>query len=309
MLTVPALLILPTVVSSGKSITIKKEPQNSKNKPNPSLWRDDELNIAWIGHATVLINIYGKIILTDPAMLARVGVNFLGLVYGPLRDTYPALEISEIPKPDIILISHAHMDHMDYNTLREITLRFPNQINCITAMHTKDVIDDLSWKSLIEIDWNEEIEIEEVKIKAIEIVHNGWRYPGEKDRSNGDKNGRSYNGYILERFGKKIFFAGDTAFTDKFKALKSENIDIAIMPVGGYVPKWYYHCNPEEALIMASEFISAKYFIPIHTKTYDGDDELERPLQWLKEIKENYSISVVIDDIGQTFTLKPLMAE
>jgi len=127
MLTVPALLILPTVVSSGKSITIKKEPQNSKNKPNPSLWRDDELNIAWIGHATVLINIYGKIILTDPAMLARVGVNFLGLVYGPLRYTYPALEISEIPKPDIILISHAHMDHMDYNTLREITFRFPTR--------------------------------------------------------------------------------------------------------------------------------------------------------------------------------------
>jgi L-ascorbate metabolism protein UlaG (beta-lactamase superfamily) len=275
-----------------------------KSKPDPSSWNDNEINIAWLGHATVLINFYGIIILTDPALLGRVGMYFLGMTWGPSRHTYPALSINELPKPDLILISHAHMDHMDFESLLEITKRFPAEINCITASHTKDVIEELSWKSLRELDWNEKLDFLSLKIRAVEVVHNGWRYPGEKDRSLGDKNGRSYNGYLIESNNKKIFFAGDTAFTEKFKDLRNENIDIAIIPVGGYVPKYYYHCNPEEALIMASEFIGAKYFIPIHSKTFETAEEVNKPLQWLDEIKSDYKITTVIDDIGQTFTLR-----
>ena len=143
----------------------------------------------------------------------------------------------------------------------------------------------------------------EIKFTGVEVVHNGWRYPGEKDRSNGDMDGRSYNGYIIERLGKKIFFAGDTAFNENFEKLKNENIDIAIIPVGGYVPKYYYHCNPEEALKMADELINAKYFVPIHANTFDDKSELDKPLKWLKQIKTNYKVKVVIDEIGQTFTL------
>ncbi|WP_348260081.1 MBL fold metallo-hydrolase, partial [Salmonella enterica] len=81
------------------------------------------------------------------------------------------------------------------------------------------------------------------------------------------KDGRSFNAYIVDYGGSKILFGGDTAMTDKFNAAKNENIDIAIMPIGAYNPWRRNHCNPEEALLMAND-IGAKYFIPIHTKTF-----------------------------------------
>jgi L-ascorbate metabolism protein UlaG (beta-lactamase superfamily) len=268
----------------NKPILAEIGPKHPIYKPDPSTWKNNEVNIAWIGHSTVLINFYGKIVLTDPVLFEQVGIPLFNYKIGPVRATLPALDINEMPKPDVILISHAHMDHMDYQTLEAMTKKFPNQIDCITASHTKDIIENLNWKSLNEIDWNEKIVLDDITFTAIEVVHNGWRYPGEKDRSKGDKDGRSYNGYIIERLEKKVFFAGDTAFTDKFKALNRDSIDVAIFPIGGYIPKYYYHCNPEEALIMADEYIGARYFIPIHADTFEEKSELDKPLKWLKQI-------------------------
>lgn len=283
----------------------KSYPSNVSNKPNPTLWKDDEVNIAWIGHSTVLINFYGKIILTDPVLFERVGINLFGLTFGPSRLTSPALSINEIPQPDLILLSHAHMDHMDLVTLSTFTKLYPNQIDCVTAFNTKDVIEELNWKSLSEIDWNEEIKIGGLKIKALEVKHFGWRYPWERDRSKGFmKNGRSYNSYLIERFNKKILFGGDTAMTDHFNQVADENIDIAIMPIGAYKPWRRNHCNPEEALIMADNHIRAKYLIPIHTKTFkQGTEPIDEPLNWLKNSVKNYKIKLAIKDLGETFTL------
>lgn len=275
-------------------------------KPDPSKWKNDEINIAWIGHATVLINFYGKIILTDPVLYERVGLYFLGLTWGPSRFTHPALTIDEMPKPDLILLSHAHMDHMDYATLSDITEMYPEQIDCITAFNTMDVIENLKWKSLREMDWGEELEFIGLNFKAIEVKHFGWRYPWERDRSRGYmENGRSYNAYLIERQGKKIIFGGDTAWTESFKNYSQENVDIAIMPIGAYRPWKANHCNPEEALIMADEHLNAKYFIPIHTKTFkQGTEPIMEPLNWLNESISSYNIEPGINDIGLTFKLK-----
>ncbi len=280
--------------------------QTTSFKPDPDTWKDDEVNIAWIGHATVLINFYGKIILTDPVLFERVGLHFLGLTWGPSRFTHPALTIDEIPKPDLILLSHAHMDHMDWATLSDLTSEYPNQIDCITAYNTKDVIEDLKWKSLSEMDWNDELELSGIKFKAIEVQHFGWRYPWERDRSKGFfENGRSYNAYLLERNGRKILFGGDTAWSENFKPFVEENIEVAIMPIGAYQPWKKNHCNPEEALIMADEHLNAKYFVPIHTKTFkQGTEPILEPLNWLIESAGNYNIKLGLDDIGQTLTIR-----
>lgn len=284
----------------------KQPPVLSNHKPDPSTWNNDEINIAWIGHATVLINFYGTIILTDPVLFERVGVNILGMTFGPSRFTHPALTVDEIPKPDIILLSHAHMDHMDYETLYSIADKYPNEIGCITAYNTADVIAELEWKSLQEIDWDEKTELNGIIFKALQVKHFGWRYPWEKDRSKGYmKDGRSFNAVLIEKNGKKILFGGDTAYHEYFKSLKDENIEIAIMPIGAYQPWRRNHCNPEEALIMADQHIGAKYFIPIHTKTFkQGNEPIEEPLNWLNESVVNYSINLGLDDIGKTFTLK-----
>jgi len=283
----------------------KGTPLTASFKPEPAKWKDDEINIAWIGHATVLMNFFGTWILTDPVLFERIGLYVFGTNWGPSRLTHPALKIDEIPKPDIILLSHAHLDHMDYVTLSEIVKRFPGQIDCLTAYNTKDVIDDLQWKSLQEIDWGEETEISGVGFEGLKVKHFGWRFPWEWDRSKGYMiKGRSYNAVLLKKNGKKILFGGDTAYQELFKSLKNEKIDVAIMPIGAYVPWRNNHANPEESLIMASNHINAKYFIPIHTKTFkQGTEPIEEPLNWLLDSVKNYNIKIGLDDIGQTFTL------
>jgi len=273
-------------------------------KPSPTDWKEDDINIAWIGHSTVLINMFGTIILTDPVLFESVGIYVLGLTIGKIRATKPALEFDELPKPDLVLISHAHMDHMDYKSLKELTVKYPGKVDCITAYNTKDIIEDLNWRSLSELDWGEFVYNDELKITGIAVNHNGSRLPGEIDRADGHiLNGRSYNGYILEKFKKKILFAGDTAYTEMFKQHRSKNIDIAIMPIGGYIPHNHRHCNPEESLIMASEHLGAKYFIPIHCNTFDGDEGFHTPIDWMMKSVVNYNIEIGLSEIGQTLTL------
>ena len=283
----------------------KTKPVEAKTKPAPELWKDTEINIAWIGHSTMLINFFGTIILTDPVLFERIGVYFLGLVFGPNRYSLPALEFDEIPKPDLVLLSHAHMDHMDYKTLLNLTDKFPGMIDCITAYNTGDVVADLEWKSLNELDWGEEKELLGIKFKALEVKHFGWRFPWEKDRSKGYMvEGRSYNAYLLEKNGKRILFGGDMAYSDKLAGVLEKQVDIAMMPIGAYNPWKHNHCNPEEALMMASEQIGAEYFIPMHCNTFkQGIEPVDEPLSWLMNSCNKYNIKIGLENIGATFTL------
>lgn len=273
-------------------------------KPEPLTWSNDELTLAWIGHSTVLINFFGKWILTDPVLFERVGLYFFGGSLGPARLTPPALTVHEFPKPDIILLSHAHMDHMDYPTLRYFAKEYPHQIDVITAYLTKDVIDDLPWRSIHVMDWNDELTLQGIRFRANEVKHFGWRFPWEKDRSRGYfKDGRSYNSYVINYNGKKVLFGGDTAITNKFRNLKNENIDVAIMPIGAYNPWKWNHANPEEAMQMANE-IGVKYFIPIHTKTFKQSSEpFNEAIDWMKRSASNYNMLIGLEEIGQTFAL------
>jgi L-ascorbate metabolism protein UlaG (beta-lactamase superfamily) len=184
--------------------TLNKEKLVPSRTPDPSSWKETEINLAWIGHSTVLLNVFGTIILTDPVLFERIGLYFFGLTFGPARFSAPAIEFDYMPKPDLILLSHAHMDHMDFKTLKAFSDKYPGEIDCITAYNTSDVIEELKWKSLQEIDWRESLTYRNINIKALEVQHFGWRYPWERDRSKGFMdNGRSYNAYLLESGDKK----------------------------------------------------------------------------------------------------------
>ncbi len=294
-----------TILPTFGFLDVNAEPSYKlKYKPDPATWDNKKISLAWIGQSTVLINFYGKIILTDPVLFDRIGVYFFGSSIGPARLTPPALTIDEIPKPDIILLSHAHMDHMDYPTLDEITSRFPNQIDVVTAHLTKDVIEDLPWKKLTVLDWKDFTEINDIIITAYEVKHFGWRYPWEKDRSRGFiKDGRSFNAYLIEYKDKKVLFGGDMTFTNKLDILSQKEPDIAIMPIGAYNPWKFNHCNPEEALQMAAN-MKAKHFIPIHTKTFaQGREPFMEPIERMNNAAKDYNIKIGLDNIGQTFVL------
>ena len=257
-------------------------------------------NATWIGHSTVLIQIGNTTILTDPVMFDRIGLCVLGYTVGLQRYTKPAIPVEQLPKIDIVLLSHAHIDHMDFETLNWLTNRSPNQISCITAKNTADIINDLKWKSLTELDWNESISINGVNIIGREVLHNGWRLPGEKCRRDGYKRtGRSYNGYVIELDGLRIAFGGDTAYTKSFTEFG--NTDVSIMPIGAYQGYSDNHCTPEEALQM-TKMMKSPVILPIHFGTFHQSSEpVWEPIHRLMKYTEG--IEIVGTKVGYRFKL------
>jgi L-ascorbate metabolism protein UlaG (beta-lactamase superfamily) len=254
----------------------------------------------------MLICFFGTTILTDPVLSDRVGIELFGKTIGIDRYTAPILTFEEIPTPDIILLSHAHFDHTDLPTLRRFAAAYPDKITVICAKNTQDVLDDLAWKNVIELDWDEEICAHDVKISALEVLHNGWRCPWERDRANGyTASGRSYNAYLLEKKECRLLFGGDTAFTTRFDELRHCGIDVAMMPIGAYQDYESLHCTPEQALQMATT-MNAAYILPMHFGVFAQSNEApEEPLQRLTSAASLYSSRVAAAQCGETFTLLP----
>jgi len=257
------------------------------------------ISVRWIGHSTVLINACGTKIITDPVLFDSYGISVLGATLGPRRVAPPAVSIEELPRPDLILLSHAHLDHMDRPTLSAIANRFPGQVDVITAFQTADVIDDLPWKSLNEMDWGDKANVHGCSVKALRVKHNGWRLPGEACRANGQpRTGRSYNGYLLDVNGARIVFGGDTAYT-KHLGAAAQNVDLAIMPIGAYDPYPETHCTPEESVAMATE-MKAAAFMPIHHSTFRQSQEpIAEPITRLRSALLQQSMRLATTSVGQ----------
>src|SRR6516225_1278754 len=144
-------------------------------KPEPSKWSDAQVTLAWIGHATVLINFFGVTILTDPVLFPRVGIRLPGFTIGPKRLTAPALSFDELPKVDLVLLSHAHFDHLDLRTLR----RFDESTSVITARATRDLLKATRFSHVTELDWGQNQSLSttagEIEITAFPVKHWGAR--------------------------------------------------------------------------------------------------------------------------------------
>src|SRR5213596_4092249 len=120
-------------------------------KPNPANWSNTQVTFAWIGHATVLINFFGIKILTDPVFFLRIGIRLPGFTIGPKRLIATALQFHELPNIDLILLSHAHFDHLDLRTLR----CFGESTSVITARATRDLLKRTHFSNITELDWGE----------------------------------------------------------------------------------------------------------------------------------------------------------
>ena len=266
-------------------------------KPNPSAWPDNAVTICWLGHATVLINFYGIRVLIDPAFFSRVGINVGIGTAGPKRYIAPALNIGDLPPIDVLLLSHAHMDHMDLPSLS----RFPKDTFTVTAAKTSDILAGLRLQNLREVRWGDKPLFKgrqgELEIEAVEVKHWGKRFPNEEID-------RGYNGFILRREGKSLLIGGDTAKTDAFAALRSKGpFEVAIMPIGAYNPWIRSHCTPEEAVGMANA-ASARYIIPVHHQTFKLSDEpMTEPLERVQEALKAEPQRLALKQVGETFTL------
>ncbi|HEY0385105.1 MAG TPA: MBL fold metallo-hydrolase, partial [Pyrinomonadaceae bacterium] len=149
------------------------------HKPVPASWSNDHLTVAWLGHATTLINFYGTWLLTDPTLRLRIGINLGGLTIGMRRLVRPALSIGELPPLDAVLVSHAHMDHCDLGTLR----RLPRSTHAVVQRGNLDLVRRFQQRDALR--WGESVEINGARIEAIEVNHWGARRLTDKHRGYG----------------------------------------------------------------------------------------------------------------------------
>jgi L-ascorbate metabolism protein UlaG (beta-lactamase superfamily) len=265
-------------------------------KPQPATWSDAQVTLAWLGHATVLTNFFGVTILTDPALFARIGIRLPGFTIGPKRLTAPALEFQELPKIDLVLLSHAHFDHFDLRTLR----CFDENTSVITARATSDLLRRTQFRDITELDWGEgktfKTAAGEIDISAVAVKHWGAR----KQRDDY----RGYNGYLLERNRRRIVFAGDTAMTDSFAELRRRGaIDLAIMSIGAYNPWIRSHCTPEQAIEMANA-AGARFIMPVHHQTFRLSFEpFREPIERFEAALSKTPERIALREIGETFVL------
>jgi L-ascorbate metabolism protein UlaG (beta-lactamase superfamily) len=268
---------------------------NPSKVPTPSAWNPNTITAAWLGHSTVLFNFYGLTILTDPVLLRRVGANTCVGTIGAKRLVAPALNPSQLPPIDLVLLSHAHMDHMDFATLRAL----PGHPQAVTARATEDLLEGTRFKHPKALGWGDRTRIRtahgDVEVRAFEVKHWGarWRYD----------NFRGYNAYVLEREGKRLIFGGDTAECPSFAQQRSRGpYELAVMPIGAYQPWICSHCTPEQAVSMADK-AGARHLLPIHFKTFRfGREGPVEPLERLLAATEPERVGW--RDVGQTFVLK-----
>ena len=262
--------------------------------PNPLAWSDNQITICWLGHATTLINFYGLKILTDPVFGNHIGPSLgIGTV-GPKRYVAPALRLDELPPVDLVMLSHAHMDHMDVATMNRLAPKIP----VITAKTTSDVLDGAGAEKLAEMRWGEKLVFrsgqKDLQIEAFEVKHWGRRWPNGIDRG--------YNGYVLRREGKALLFGGDTAQTSLFLDIKSRGpFEAAIMPIGAYNPWIRNHCTPEQAVNMAN-IAGAKYIVPVHHQTFKLSSEpMNEPIERFQTALQNEPQRIALKQIGEHF--------
>lgn len=262
-------------------------------KPEPATWSDNEITICWIGHATVLINFYGVNVLTDPAFGSRIGIPFGLGTAGPKRYIAPALKLKELPPIDLVLLSHAHMDHMDVPSLAKLKPALT-----VTARSTMDIFG--GGENVRELSWGEKTVLRtkkgELAIEAFEVKHWGQRWPSKLERG--------YNGYVLRREGKAILFGGDTAHTEQFAGLRTQGpLEAAIMPIAAYQPYIWNHCTPEQAVAMANA-AGAKYVVPVHHLTFKLSHEpLAEPMERLQEALAKEPERIGVKRVGETLTV------
>jgi L-ascorbate metabolism protein UlaG (beta-lactamase superfamily) len=265
-------------------------------RPLPAQWNNNQITLAWLGHATVLINFYGLRILTDPVLFNHVGVA-LGLgTFGPKRHVRCALNPRELPPIELLLLSHAHLDHLDFVSLQALK----GSPHVVTASVTSELLEGMPCRAPKELRWGESALVTtdqgDVRVEAFEVKHWGRRWPKGKERG--------YNGYLIEREGRRLIFAGDTAFTEDFAALKSRGpFAAALMPIAAYNPWIQSHCTPEEAVEMAL-VAGAERVAPIHHSTFRLSDEpLNEPLERFESALAREPERVAWRQIGQTVAL------
>jgi len=220
------------------------------------------LRVTFINHSTVLIQIDSLNILTDPIWSFRAGPFRWA---GSKRVRAPGVKMSDLPKIDIIIISHDHYDHLDISTLKK--LKKSHDFSIFAGLGIRKILRSNGFTKIIEMDWWQKYTHEQsrVNITFVPSLHNSGRNLFFGNRT-------LWGGFVIQGSSGNVYFAGDTAYGQFLHQIKRKfnNFRLAIFPVGNYEKRWYMksqHMNPDDA-VRAHKLLKVKQSVGIHFSTF-----------------------------------------
>jgi L-ascorbate metabolism protein UlaG (beta-lactamase superfamily) len=247
----------------------------------------NKTTVTWIGHATLLLQVNGVNLLTDPHFSERSSpVQWAG----PKRVVPPGIEMDQLPPIDMVVISHDHYDSLDANTLKELHSRTSgDNTTFFVPLGLKAWFQNLGISNVIDMDWWDEQQSGGIRIIAAPMQHWGKRSPFSR-------NDHLWASWIILSEDFRFYFGGDTGYSSHFQETGNRygSFDLAALPIGAYEPRWFmknHHINPEEA-IQAHKDLQSKKSIAMHWGTFILTDEhLDEPPRRLKAALKKEGIS------------------
>lgn len=254
--------------------------------PDLSRFTDADLAACWLGHATMLYRLGGRTILVDPVFSNRVGLDLGPFALGPRRQQAPALRLSQLPRIDLLLITHAHFDHLDRPTLH----RLPKNCEVVTAPGVGDLLDDLGFRHVHELPADSRLSVGNLEVTALATQHWGPRVFFDTHRG--------YVAFTLAAAGRRrILHTGDTADTRAFDG--TGPYDLGAFGIGAYDPYVAAHATPEQAWRMAVD-AGCRHLAAYHHTTFQLSREpLDEPLRRLLAVADPQR--VVIREVGDVW--------
>jgi len=247
----------------------------------------ENIRVTMVGHATMLIQVAGLNILTDPVWSDRASPFAFA---GPKRVVAPGIAFDDLPLIDLVFVSHNHYDHLDVATLRRLQAK--HRPHVVTPLGNDTIIRRaVPTMQVTAMDWGERISLEGINIYAEPAHH--W-----SARGTGDRRMALWAAFVLATPAGKIYHIGDTGFHGGFnyKAARQEHdgFRLAILPFGAYEPRWFMkgqHQNPDEA-VMGMKLANAAYVAGHHFATFQLTDEsVDAPVKALTTAMIEHGIS------------------
>ncbi len=261
---------LVKLVHESHAVPIVGEPRTVE------LVHPNELGITFIGHSSFLLQVEGKNILVDPVFSTRLVVL--------RRQRRPGVLVASLPPIDIVLLTHAHMDHLDKASLRSV-IRATRQLRGGTAdaapevvvpRGVEDLVATMGFARVHGLSWWDTVTVSGIGVTMTPCKHWGARMFRDIHRG--------YGGYCVGAAGRSIYHSGDTAYFEGFAEVgRRLHPTVALMPIGAYFPDTYrsVHTSPEEA-VRGFLDCGARWMVPMHFGTFRlGREPMEEPVERL----------------------------